>query len=101
MNHATVPQAAAAGYGCLNYAGSTASAFPSSAAAADPTCSTFGLSSVLGGAQACGGYAVNLSIYRVTQKFSDLGWADLVMRCSIILLGQLIAVVVAHQSGNF
>ena len=54
MNSASV-QAAAAGYGCLNY-GSTASAFPSSAAAGDPTASSFGLSSVLGGAQACAGY---------------------------------------------
>ena len=59
MNPSSV-QAAAAGYGCLNYAGSTASAFPCSAAA-DPTGSTFGLSSVLGGAQACAGYAAYIS----------------------------------------
>ena len=28
------------------------------------------------------------AVYRVTQKVSDLGWVDLEMRCSIILLGQ-------------
>ena len=60
MNPSSSVQAAAAGYGCLNYAGSTASAFPCSAAA-DPTGSTFGLSSVLGGAQACAGYAAYIS----------------------------------------
>ena len=26
--------------------------------------------------------------YRVTQKVSDLGWVDLVLECSTILLGQ-------------
>ena len=31
------------------------------------------------------------------QKVSDLGWVERGMRCSIILLGQLVAMVAAHQ----
>ena len=35
--------------------------------------------------------------YRVTQKVSDLDGVDLVLECSTILLGQLVATVAAHQ----
>ena len=38
--------------------------------------------------------------YRVTLVVEYLGWFDLVLECSTILLGQLIATVAAHQPGE-
>ena len=39
-------------------------------------------------------------IYRVGLVVWQLGWVDLVLECSTILLGQLIATVAAHQPGE-
>ena len=36
----------------------------------------------------------------MTQKVSELGWVDLDLRCSTLLLGQEVAVVAAHQAGE-
>ena len=39
-------------------------------------------------------------LYRVILVVSELGWVDLDLRCSTILLGQLVATIAAHQPGE-
>ena len=45
-------------------------------------------------------FARTLGNYRVTPKVSYLGWVDLDLECSTILLGQQVATEAAHQPGE-
>ena len=39
-------------------------------------------------------------VYKLVLVAAELGWADLDLRCSTILLGQWVATIAAHQPGE-